>query len=226
MKKIKKTVAMIICIIMCISVAISYIQPDIDFLENPSELESTLLNIPIKIYAKITNIISPVESNRIKQSCKALYQDIYNALVYNDNFHEKGIVTRVVDGDTLVVLVNGIEEKIRLIGVNTPESVGKYIDNPQYYGKEASKFTKQQLLGKHVYLESDRGPTDRFGRKLRYVWLKNPDSANLKEDLFNSVLLQRGYGEVMIISPNDKYAELFKGFEKMAKLKSLGMWSK
>ena len=225
LKKAKKYVAYICIFLIMLSLVISYLEDNKEAYLS-SESQSTFIDIPMKLYLKLTNIISPTEANRIQLASKQLFQEIYSSLLYNDNFQEKGIVKKVIDGDTIVVLVNGVEEKIRMIGVNTPESVGKYLDNPQYYGKEASNFTKKNLLGKHVYLERDRGDTDRFGRYLRYVWLKNPEEGTIKDDLFNAILIAEGYGEVMIISPNDKYADLFKGLEKVAKASKNGMWSK
>lgn len=225
MKKVKKYLGVVITIVVLLTALSTFIEDNTN-MALLSKYEGTLMQYPVKLYVKMTNIISPVESIRIKTAAKTLYQEVYNAIFYNDDFYEKGIVTRVVDGDTIVVLVNGVEEKIRLVGVNTPESVGKYLDNPEYYGKEASNYTKKQLLGKHVYLEMDKGPRDKFGRLLRYVWLKDPATADINTDLFNSLLLQKGYGSVMIIAPNDKYKDLFKAYEKTARLKRLGMWSK
>lgn len=226
LKKMKKKISIFVCIIFCLTIGLSYLDTHSTALGSSSKATEALLNVPLKFYRKVTNIISPTESVRIKNASKTLYQEVYSALIYNDDFYEKGIVKRVVDGDTLVVLVNGLEEKIRLIGVNTPESVGKYAGKPQFYGKEASNYTKRQLLGKHIYLEADRGPTDKYGRNLRYVWLKKPDEAVLKDDLFNAILLSKGYGNVMIIAPNDKYKDIFYTLEGIAKLNKLGVWSK
>lgn len=83
-------------------------------------------------------------------------------------------VDRVIDGDTVDVDLNGKIERIRLIGMNTPESVDPR--RPvECFGKEASNRAKALLSGKTVYLETDdsQGTRDQYGRALRYIWLDN-----------------------------------------------------
>ncbi len=83
-------------------------------------------------------------------------------------------VERVVDGDTFVAAVAGRSERIRLIGVDTPETVDP--DRPvQPYGREASSFAKHMLSDRTVRLEGDVEPRDRYGRLLAYVWLPDGD---------------------------------------------------
>lgn len=82
------------------------------------------------------------------------------------------VVTSVADGDTLHVKVNGREEKLRLIGVNTPEIAHPDLGiKEQPYGKEALAYTQKRLDGRQVYLELDVGERDKYGRLLAYVWL-------------------------------------------------------
>jgi len=88
-------------------------------------------------------------------------------------------VSRVVDGDT-IELLDG--RKVRLIGVNTPESTTR----TEPYGKEASDYTKSQLTGKTAYLEKDVSETDKYGRLLRYVWLSIPNE--IRSKMFNAIL--------------------------------------
>ncbi|MBQ6113608.1 MAG: thermonuclease family protein [Synergistaceae bacterium] len=84
-----------------------------------------------------------------------------------------GVVVRAVDGDTAVIKVDGQERRVRLLGVDTPETV--HPNKPvQFYGKEASRFTKDSLNGRRVWLEYDANPQDRYQRHLAYVWLENP----------------------------------------------------
>lgn len=128
----------------------------------------------------------------------------------NGNY-EIATVERVVDGDTLVANVDGQNEKIRLIGVNTPESAGKYADNPQPGGVEASKFTKSVLTqGATIYLTTDTSDTDKYGRLLRYVWTDTPDESQIETKMFNAILLTQGYADTMSIAPDVKYADLFE----------------
>lgn len=139
-----------------------------------------------------------------------------------------GVVARVVDGDTAVIRVNGEERRVRFLGVDTPETV--HPNKPvQYYGKEASNFSKESLTGKNVWLEYDASPTDRYGRHLAYIWTSRPDSvteSSMRNSMFNAKLLLGGYAKVMIIKPNGKYADLFRKFESEAKTAKRGLWSK
>lgn len=175
---------------------------------------------------KIKNIITDEELAKIKQRASELFKEINNAIWnnLNDSEFEKALVKRVVDGDTIVVILNGLEEKVRLIGVNTPESAGKYKNNPQDYGKESSDFTKRSLLGRVVYFEKDVGDKDKYGRLLRYVWLTEPSNGNLEENMFNAILVSEGYAKVMTIQPNVKYKKTFTSFEKKARNNKKGLW--
>ena len=136
-------------------------------------------------------------------------------------------VSRVVDGDTMVVKVDGTERRVRLLGVDTPETV--HPNKPvQFYGKEASNFTKKELTGKRVWLEYDKNPQDRYQRHLAYVWTAKPTSINestMRRDMFNARLLLGGYAKVMIIKPNNRYASQFTKFAEEAKSARLGVWS-
>lgn len=130
-------------------------------------------------------------------------------------------VTSVSDGDT--VEVNG-SEKVRLIGINTPETV-KPNSPVQPYGKEASQFSKTQLLGKKVFLEQDVQTTDKYGRTLAYLFLQEPRNANELESLmFNATLLREGYAQLMTIPPNVKYTELFLRLQRVAREQNKGLW--
>ena len=137
-----------------------------------------------------------------------------------------GIVTRVVDGDTAVIKVDGQERRVRLLGVDTPETV--HPNKPvQFFGNEASSFTKKSLNGRQVWLEYDENPQDRYKRHLVYLWLSKPSVINentIREYMFNARLLLGGYAKVMIIKPNKRYEALFKKFQDEAKKSRLGVW--
>ncbi|NLL36856.1 MAG: thermonuclease family protein [Fretibacterium sp.] len=137
----------------------------------------------------------------------------------------QGTVTRVVDGDTVVVNVEGTERRVRLLGVDTPETV--HPKKPvQYYGKEASNFTKTSLLGRQVWLEYDAAPLDKYQRHLAYIWLEKPerDEAAVRRGMFNARLLLEGYAEVLTIQPNSRYSELFTEFQQEARRARRGLW--
>lgn len=138
----------------------------------------------------------------------------------------KGIVVRVVDGDTAVIRVNGEDRRVRFLGVDTPETVHP-TKGVQPHGKEASNFTKETLTARDVWLEYDKNPTDRYNRHLAYVWLSKPEKINdetIRRDMFNAKLLAQGYAKVMIIKPNNRYEKLFKEIENEAEKSKLGIW--
>ena len=123
------------------------------------------------------------------------------------------LVTRVVDGDTIIVQGVG---RVRLIGVDTPETVDPR--RPvQYFGKEASEFTHRMAEGKVVRLEFDAERKDRFGRTLAYVYL--PDGTFL-----NAEIVKQGYGHAYTQFPF-RYLEQFQGYEREAREASAGLWA-
>jgi endonuclease YncB( thermonuclease family) len=134
-------------------------------------------------------------------------------------------VARVVDGDTVRVLMpDGTEEPVRLIGVNTPESTTRH----EPYGEEASKYAKRALpKGRAVWLEFDVELRDRYGRILAYVWLEAPDSrsaAEIRAHMFNAELLLEGYASLMTIPPDVRYVDAFTPLQAEAREASRGLW--
>jgi micrococcal nuclease len=124
-------------------------------------------------------------------------------------------VVRVVDGDTVVVRYEGREERIRLIGVDTPETV--HPNKPvEAYGEEAKEYTKKKLEEKDIQIEFDVKERDRYGRLLGYIWVDGL--------LFNDELLKMGYAKVATFPPNVKYVETFKETERNAREKQVGLW--
>ncbi len=125
-------------------------------------------------------------------------------------------VVRVVDGDTIIVSIDGNERKVRMIGIDTPESVHPDQTRNTDQGKIAADFTAELLTGKQVYLEYDTDRTDDYGRILAYVWL----DGCMVEDM----LLQNGLAETMRIAPNTKYALHFSQIEQNAQENRAGFW--
>lgn len=113
---------------------------------------------------------------------------------------------RVVDGDTIVVILNGKKEKVRMIGIDTPESVHPDKSRNTPMGKIASKYTRDNLEGKYVRLETDVQERDKYGRILAYVYLD--------DKMFNKTLLEEGLAKTMTIPPNVKYVDDFKRIEE------------
>ena len=126
-------------------------------------------------------------------------------------------VVRVVDGDTVIVDWGGVEESVRLIGVDTPET--KHPNEPiGCYGPEASAYTTNLLPpGLSVRLELDKDERDRYDRLLAYIYLD--DGA-----MINEMLITGGYGRVLTIQPNARHAERFLDAERQAQAGGLGLW--
>lgn len=137
----------------------------------------------------------------------------------NTQKYEMATVERVVDGDTIIVLLdNGDSERVRLIGVDTPESVHPDQNRNTYEGKVASEYTKKLLpKGTYVYLEKDISDRDQYNRLLRYVWLKEPSSAPDRQEIasymVNAILVENGYAEAKEYQPDTKYASIFEILE-------------
>ena len=127
-------------------------------------------------------------------------------------------VERVIDGDTIHVRFEGKSYTVRLIGVDTPET--KHPTKAvQYFGREASAFTKAALEGKTVLLQKDRtGDTvDRYGRWLRYVLLDG--------DNFNARLIRDGYAHAYRRFPFSKRTEFIQ-LEEQARRRGIGLWNR
>lgn len=126
-------------------------------------------------------------------------------------------VERVVDGDTFVAHLGGYLERVRVIGVDTPETVapGRPVER---YGKEASRFAKRELTGVTVRLGGDVEPRDRYQRLLAYVWL--PDGT-----FWNALLAAEGYAQPITVPPNVTYVDLFRRLVAEARTAHRGLWS-
>lgn len=131
-------------------------------------------------------------------------------------------VLRVVDGDTFICNMEGIDTRIRLIGVDTPESVHPNKE-VEHFGIEASNFLKGLLEGEKVYFEYDAnnnatGHKDRYGRTLAYAYRS-------RDSLFvNAEIIKQGYGHAYTSYPF-QYMENFLKYERDARLQQLGLWA-
>ncbi len=151
------------------------------------------------------------------------------SMVKSTNTFEEAKVLRVVDGDTIEIDRGRGKEKVRFVLVNTPETVHPK-KGAEFYGKEASNFTKSQLTGKTVYLQKDTSDTDRYGRLLRYIWIERPSSDNpsneeIKSKCFNAILLADGYANLSTFPPDVKYVDLFRQIERQARDGNVGLWN-
>ncbi len=125
-------------------------------------------------------------------------------------------VTRVIDGDTIAIDYDGKEEKVRLIGVNTPEIHGSS-KVAELYGRKAAAYTEKLLQGREVRLEFDVQKRDKYNRLLAYVYL--PDGT-----FVNARLVADGYAQVMTVPPNVRHAEEFVVLQSQARKANRGLW--
>jgi len=129
-----------------------------------------------------------------------------------------GRVVRVVDGDTIRVRLGGTEERVRYIGVDTPESV-KPGTPVQCFGKAASSFNTRLVGARTVRLEFDAERRDRYGRLLAYVY-REPDGL-----FVNAELVRRGYAQPLTIPPNVAHASEFRRLGRSARRGGRGLWA-
>lgn len=128
-------------------------------------------------------------------------------------------VIKVVDGDTLNIDLDGKTQTIRLIGLNTPETVDPR-KPVECFGKEASSKSKELLTGKQVRIEKDasQGDFDKYNRLLAYVFLE--DGTN-----FNKFMIEQGFGYEYTYNLPYKYQKEFKLAQEQAKAQKKGLWA-
>jgi micrococcal nuclease len=149
-------------------------------------------------------------------------------------------LVRVTDGDTLVLEIGRKEEKVRLIGVDTPEKYssdklerdletsGLSEEEMKRLGEQATKVTTELLKNKDLYLELDTSARDRYGRLLVYVYYADSqgtwvfDKQTFKQ--LNFELVKLGWADVLTVPPNVKYAEAYLKQNQEARAKKWGMW--
>lgn len=130
---------------------------------------------------------------------------------------EPATIVYAIDGDTVIVNRNGKDIRVRLIGVNTPESVSRTEENTEE-GYIASEFTKGYLQkGQTVWLEYDIQRTDKYGRTLVYIWLTDQVDCSSYDDFctynYGAILLQNTYCEAKGYLPNIKYRSWYERLE-------------
>ena len=126
-------------------------------------------------------------------------------------------VTRIIDGDTVEIRYDGKLTRVVLIGVDTPETV--HPQKPvEAFGKEATAFTRNLLLGESVYLRFDGDRTDKYGRLLAYLY-RAPDGL-----FVNLEVIRQGYGKVYTVFPF-KHKTLFQHYSGQAQQAGRGLWN-
>ncbi len=115
-------------------------------------------------------------------------------------------LVRVVDGDTIIVSCDNENIRVRLIGINAPESVHEDASKNTQEGRDSSTFLKEYLKNTDtVWLEFDEEIYDQYDRVLAYVWM-TADGTDVGEDMLNGIIVKNGYAEARVYEPNDKYA--------------------
>lgn len=176
---------------------------DIEKIKNDKVVDPEIIN-----NATAQQIITASEPTATKSEVSASNQ---SATLYN--------VVKVVDGDTIDVSINGETKRLRLIGINTPETVDPRTP-VECFGREASDKTKSLLTGKKVSLETDstQGELDKYSRLLRYVFLENGTN-------FNLYMIKEGYAYEYTYNTAYKYQKEFKEAQAYAKTNNKGLWS-
>src|SRR5699024_2463609 len=120
------------------------------------------------------------------------------------------------DGDTIWVSIDGVDEKIRFVGINTPE-LAKDGNPSEFMAKEAKDFTEKSLENKEVYLEKDVSDRDKYDRLLRYIWLEkpvtNPSLKDIETKTLNGLLVKEGLAYANYYKPDIKYHDFLKKLE-------------
>jgi micrococcal nuclease len=179
----------------------------------PENEKSSLDSAPTSTLAiSSTQIITKTTPSRIpkKESTEAV---LSMASTTTEEQSNTVLVVKVVDGDTIEIEGG---QRVRYIGVNTPESVDPR-RGVQCFGKEASDKNKELVLGKRVRLVKDVSETDKYGRLLRFVYVD--------DQFVNDYLVRQGYARVSTYPPDVHFADQFKEAEREAREQERGLWN-
>ncbi len=146
------------------------------------------------------------------------FDGLANKVQYAPNYTYYDVV-RAVDGDTIIIQKDGAEERIRLIGINTPETVDPR-KTVECFGNEASTRMKELTKGKIVRLEYDttQGLRDTYDRTLAYVYLEDGQMLNRK-------MIAEGYAYEYTYMAPYKYQKEFKELQTLARVSERGLWA-
>ncbi|GEM_PF-1228229 len=191
--------------------------------EDRSRREQQLLIEENEISSTTLNQIEPSSSQENQDELETEEESDVNVEeeTFEENEEEQAEelfpIIEVIDGDTFRVEINGTVKTVRLIGVDTPETVHP-TKKVQCFGKEASNFTKGLLTNQFVFLETDSqsDTIDKYGRLLRYAYL--PDGL-----FINALLIEKGYAYAYTRFPFD-YLDKFVILENEAREQEVGLW--
>ncbi|WP_189270078.1 thermonuclease family protein [Pseudobutyrivibrio ruminis] len=137
---------------------------------------------------------------------------------------------RTVDGDTIIVEdSNGEHKRVRMIGIDTPESVAQEEERNNEYGVMASDYTKELLTNAiTLYLEYDVDADDQYDRILAYVWLEDVDDTfnveNIKNSMVNAIIVENGYGIAKKYEPTVAHDDILAELMAEAEENNIGLW--
>ncbi|WP_405376502.1 thermonuclease family protein [Pseudobutyrivibrio sp.] len=137
---------------------------------------------------------------------------------------------RTVDGDTIIVEdSNGEHKRVRMIGIDTPESVAQEEERNNEYGVMASDYTKELLTNAGtLYLEYDIDADDQYDRILAYVWLEDVDDTfnveNIKNSMVNAIIVENGYGIAKKYEPTVAHDDILAELMAEAEENNIGLW--
>lgn len=163
-----------------------------------------------KIYPIVIILLLIIYGNHVPNQDLLSPSELLPSPLLTHESTDKFLVTRVIDGDTIQINTG---EKIRYIGINSPEKNGTI----NCFGYEATIKNSDLVLGKEVRLEKDISDRDKYGRLLRYVYVS--------ELFINKELVITGYARASTFPPDIKFQNIFLESEKIAKEKNLGLWS-
>ena len=172
-------------------------------LPTPCTMQNGQVYVPLRIVAETFKATVGFESQS-------------NVFIISTSFKVTAKVLRVVDGDTIEIQWQNGKEKIRMIGVDTPETVHPQ-KGEEPYGREASNFTKQNLQSKSIWIEFDVEQRDRYKRLLAYVF-------TTEGKFFNATLIENGYAQLSTYPPNVRWVELFRVLQTNARENQRGLW--
>ncbi|MFA5318497.1 MAG: thermonuclease family protein [Patescibacteria group bacterium] len=176
--------------------------------ENENDIEYSILNIE-----------NDVSEDNVEEMNRKLDSSSLPLVAPQNDKRQYYLVVKVVDGDTIDVNINNEIERLRLIGINTPETVDPR-KPVECFGKEASAKAKELLSGQKVYLEKDetQDERDKYGRLLRYVF---------REDglFYNLEIIKQGYAYEYTYQVPYIYQQEFKEAQNYARENKLGLWA-
>jgi micrococcal nuclease len=131
-------------------------------------------------------------------------------------------LVRIVDGDTIRVLVDGVEEPVRYIGIDTPEPNATSVATPEPFAQAATDANARLLAaGGSLRLERDVSDRDRYGRLLRHAWVEDDG----RWTLVGLALLAEGFAQVTTYPPDVKYVDPFLAAQRSAREAGRGLWA-